>query len=181
MRQTAGPAGSELQLRLTSRTGSHRCRLAKVSDLAGKVLHAVDDLWIPSHQDSPSLGRKGMAKQSASAMACSAFRPATARIADSLRNTIEDVPWSGIAIGGGWGLLDPSGFPSLPNATAHQWGQWETPTPNRNGLVAENTIRELLGLLWDGGAIYTTGAQGTSMENGLRIEANVARSGQELI
>ncbi len=91
-----------------------------------------------------------------------------------VRNTIEDVPWSGIAIGWGWGLLDPGGFPGLPGATAHQWGQWEAPTPNRNGLVAENTIREFLGLLWDGGAIYTTGAQGTSMENGLRIEANVA-------
>lgn len=91
-----------------------------------------------------------------------------------VRNTIEDVPWSGIAIGWGWGLLDPGGFPGLPNATAYQWGQWEIPTPNKNGLVAENTIREFLGLLWDGGAIYTTGAQGASGENGLRIEANVA-------
>src|SRR6185436_17314186 len=31
-----------------------------------------------------------------------------------------------------------------------------------------------LGLLWDGGAIYTTGAQGTSPQNGLRIERNTA-------
>lgn len=91
-----------------------------------------------------------------------------------VRNTVENVPWSGIAIGWGWGLLDPGGFPGLPHAGARMWGQWETPTPNRNGLVAENTIRDFLGLLWDGGAIYTTGAQGTSMENGLRIEANVA-------
>jgi hypothetical protein len=91
-----------------------------------------------------------------------------------VRNLIEDVPWSGIALGWGWGLLDPGGFPGLPHATRHQWGQWETPTPNRNGLVAENTITEFLGLLWDGGAIYTTGAQGTSMENGLRIERNLA-------
>jgi hypothetical protein len=91
-----------------------------------------------------------------------------------VRNTIEDVPWSGIAVGWGWGLLDPGGFPGLVGASAHQWGRWETPTPNRNGLIAENTIRDFLGLLWDGGAIYTTGAQGTSMENGLRIEANVA-------
>jgi hypothetical protein len=91
-----------------------------------------------------------------------------------VRNTIEDVPWSGIAVGWGWGLLDPGGFPGLPGASPHQWGVWETPTPNRNGLIAENTIRDFLGLLWDGGAIYTTGAQGTSMEEGLRIEANVA-------
>lgn len=91
-----------------------------------------------------------------------------------VRNLIEDVPWSGIALGWGWGLLDPGGFPGLPHASRHQWGLWEMPTPNRNSLVAENTIREFLGLLWDGGAIYTTGAQGTSMEDGLRIERNVA-------
>lgn len=91
-----------------------------------------------------------------------------------VRNTIEDVPWSGIAVGWGWGLLDPGGFPGLPGASPYQWGVWETPTPNRNGLIAENTIRDFLGLLWDGGAIYTTGAQGTSFEDGLRIERNIA-------
>ena len=91
-----------------------------------------------------------------------------------LGNAIEDVPWSGISLGWGWGLLDPGGFPGLPHAVRQQWGAWETPTPNRNSLVAGNTIREFLGLLWDGGAIYTTGAQGTSTEDGLRIEGNVA-------
>jgi hypothetical protein len=90
------------------------------------------------------------------------------------RNTVEDVPWTGIALGWGWGLLDPGGFPGLPHASRYQWGNWEKPTPNRNSLVANNTIREFLGLLWDGGAIYTTGAQGTNAENGLRIEGNVA-------
>ncbi len=91
-----------------------------------------------------------------------------------VHNRIEDVPWSGIAIGWGWGLLDPGGFPGLPHASRHQWGQWETPTPMRNGLVAGNTITDFLGLLWDGGAIYTTGFQGTSFEDGLRIEGNTA-------
>jgi hypothetical protein len=91
-----------------------------------------------------------------------------------IHNTVEDVPWSGIALGWGWGLLDPGGFPGLPHASQHEWGNWETPTPNRNSVVAHNTIREFLGLLWDGGAIYTTGFQGTSPENGLRIEGNTA-------
>ena len=91
-----------------------------------------------------------------------------------VHNRIEDVPWSGIAIGWGWGLLDPGGFPGLPHASRQQWGQWETPTPMRNGLIADNTITDFLGLLWDGGAIYTTGFQGTSAENGLRIEGNTA-------
>jgi len=89
-------------------------------------------------------------------------------------NTVEDVPWSGIALGWGWGLLDPGGFPGLPGAAQYQWGRWDTPTPNRNSVVADNTIRDFLGLLWDGGAIYTTGFQGTSPENGLLIEDNTA-------
>jgi len=91
-----------------------------------------------------------------------------------IRNTVEDVPWSGIALGWGWGLLDPGGFPGLPGASRYQWGNWEAPTPNRNSVVAGNTIREFLGLLWDGGAIYTTGFQGTGPENGLLIEGNTA-------
>ena len=91
-----------------------------------------------------------------------------------VHNTVENVPWSGIALGWGWGLLDPGGFPGLPGATQYQWGHWDTPTPNRNSLVADNTIRHFLGLLWDGGAIYTTGFQGTEPADGLRIENNVA-------
>ena len=91
-----------------------------------------------------------------------------------VHNTIEDVPWSGIALGWGWGLLDPGGFPGLPGASPYEWGKWDTPTPNRGSLVAHNTIRNFLGLLWDGGAVYTTGAQGTGPANGLRIENNIA-------
>jgi hypothetical protein len=89
-------------------------------------------------------------------------------------NLVQDVPWSGIALGWGWGLLDPGGFPGLPGAGQYQWGQWDTPTPNRDSVIAHNTIRDFLGLLWDGGAVYTTGAQGTSAANGLRIADNAA-------
>lgn len=91
-----------------------------------------------------------------------------------LHNTIEDVPWTGIAVGWGWGLLDPGGFPGLPGATRGQWGRWTSPTPNRDGVIADNTIRDFLGELWDGGAIYTTGAQGTNRKNGLKIRDNRA-------
>ncbi|MFL5864487.1 MAG: hypothetical protein ACJ780_27605 [Solirubrobacteraceae bacterium] len=90
-----------------------------------------------------------------------------------VRNLVENVPWSGIALGWGWGLLDPGGFPGLPGATQYQWGRWDTPTPNRDGVVAHNTVRHFLRLLWDGGGIYTTGFQGTDPANGLRIESNV--------
>jgi hypothetical protein len=91
-----------------------------------------------------------------------------------LRNTVQNVPWSGIALGWGWGLLDPGGFPGLPGANQYQWGNWPEPTPNRNSVVAGNTIRGFLGQLWDGGAIYTTGFQGTSPANALLIKNNTA-------
>ena len=90
-------------------------------------------------------------------------------------NTIVNVPWTGIATGWGWGLLDPSGFLGLPGATKGMWGHYDQPTPNRDSVIADNRIDSFLqGGLWDGGAIYTTGQQGTSLANGLVIEGNVA-------
>jgi hypothetical protein len=89
-------------------------------------------------------------------------------------NTIVDVPWSGIAMGWGWGLLDPGGFPGVPGATAGEWGSYTTPTPNQGNKILNNRIHSFLNALWDGGAIYTTGQQGTSSANGLLIQGNVA-------
>jgi hypothetical protein len=89
-------------------------------------------------------------------------------------NTITQVPWSGIAIGWGWGLLDPSGFLGLPGATTGMWGSFTEPTPNRDSIVRDNHIDQFLGRLWDGGAIYTTGQQGTNMNDGILIEGNLA-------
>ena len=37
-------------------------------------------------------------------------------------NTIADVPWSGIAMGWGWGLMDKGSFPGIPQATSGLWG-----------------------------------------------------------
>lgn len=89
-------------------------------------------------------------------------------------NTIIDVPWSGIAVGWGWGLLDPGMFPCLPNARRGEWGKYDTPTPNSGNRILNNRIEQFLGVNWDGGAIYTTGQQGTSMLDALLIEGNVA-------
>lgn len=89
-------------------------------------------------------------------------------------NTIVDVPWTGISMGWGWGLLDPGSFLGLSGATNGMWGNASTPTQNRDNVIRANRVDGFLNTLWDGGAIYTTGAQGTSMANGLRIEANVA-------
>ena len=95
-------------------------------------------------------------------------------------NTIVNVPWSGIAVGWGWGLLDPSGYPGIPGATRSMWGTFSRPTPNRDCVIRGNRIDRFLQVLWDGGAIYTTGQQGTSARDGLLIEGNVA-SGKGVI
>jgi len=89
-------------------------------------------------------------------------------------NTIVDVPWTGIAMGWGWGLLDPGGFPGVPGAQDSEWGIYTTPTPNSGNKIIKNYIYGFLNLLWDGGAIYTTGWQGTSFSDALLIEGNVA-------
>ena len=88
-------------------------------------------------------------------------------------NTIVDVPWSAIAMGWGWGLLDPGGFPGLPGARRNGWGRHPSPTPNGGSVISGNRISDFLGELWDGGAIYTTGSQGPSPADGLLIEENV--------
>ena len=89
-------------------------------------------------------------------------------------NDILDVPWSGIAIGWGWGLLDEGSFPGLPNATQGQWGQYATPSTSRGNSIVHNRIKGFLNELWDGGAIYTQGAQGSSLADGELIAWNVA-------
>lgn len=89
-------------------------------------------------------------------------------------NTINHTPWTGIAIGWGWGLFDKGSFPGLPGATRDMWGQYDTPTITSNNEISSNLIENFLEKLWDGGAIYTNGSQGESFENGLLIKLNVA-------
>lgn len=91
-------------------------------------------------------------------------------------NDINHVPWSGIAIGWGWGLLDPGGFGGLPHATQYLWGTYDTPSAAQGNRIINNHIQYFLGQLWDGGAIYSTGFQGTSMENGQLVAWNVAEN-----
>lgn len=89
-------------------------------------------------------------------------------------NDIVDVPWAGIAIGWGWGLVDPGTFLGLSGATVGMWGLYETPTTSRGNRILNNRIHNFLMELWDGGAIYSLGQQGTSAEDGELIAGNVA-------
>lgn len=89
-------------------------------------------------------------------------------------NDVLDTPWSGIAIGWGWGLFDEGGFPGLPHATQGMWGDWKTPSTSRENRIVANFFRGNMSKLWDGGAIYSNGAQGTSFDDGELIAGNVA-------
>lgn len=89
-------------------------------------------------------------------------------------NDISDVPWSGIALGWGWGLVDPGGFLGLPDATPGMWGTYTTPTASRGNRVLHNRIRRFLQSAWDGGAVYTVGQQGVDAAHGEVIAGNVA-------
>ena len=93
-------------------------------------------------------------------------------------NFISDVPWSGIAMGWGWGLMDQGGFAGLPGAAAGMWGPggqpYTTPTIMQGNRIVGNVITNFLEQVWDGGAIYTTGFQGTSLANGTYIADNYA-------
>lgn len=91
-------------------------------------------------------------------------------------NDIQHVPWSGIAIGWGWGLLDPGGFAGLPHANPNEWGTFTTSTAALGNQILHNHIQYFLEKLWDGGAIYSTGFQGTSMADGQLIAYNVAEN-----
>ena len=93
-----------------------------------------------------------------------------------IHNTISHVPWTCIAIGWGWGLFDKGGFPGLTGATPGYWGDYSTPTIASDNLIASNKFENFLEQLWDGGAIYTNGAQGPNFAHGLLIEYNVAEN-----
>ena len=93
---------------------------------------------------------------------------------DVSHNTISHVPWSGIAIGWGWGLLDSPSFSGVNCATKDMWGSYTKPTVNSGNRIAFNRISHFLENRWDGGAIYSTGQQGQSMNDPLVIEGNVA-------
>ncbi len=88
-------------------------------------------------------------------------------------NTIAHTNWSGIAMGWGWGLLDPGENLGLDGATAGMWGPHTEYTPNSFNEITNNRIYKTVKQVWDAGAVYTTGYQGSSADNGLLIEGNV--------
>ena len=89
------------------------------------------------------------------------------RNATVARNYITDVPWAGVAIGWGWGLMDEGAFPGLVGATPNMWGQQTSPTIMEGNQITDNYITRFMQKAWDGGAIYTTGFQDGNVSDGL--------------
>ena len=90
-------------------------------------------------------------------------------------NTIKYTPWSALAIGWGWGLLDQPSFPGVPTAIPGMWGTFDSPTIASKNEISSNKFEHFVEKLWDGGAIYSNGSQGQSFEDGLMIKRNVAQ------
>jgi hypothetical protein len=91
-------------------------------------------------------------------------------------NTISHTPWSGLAIGWGWGLLDDPSFPGVPTATPNMWGTYNTQTIQSDNKITSNLFDSFAEQLWDVGAIYTNGSQGPNFQHGLSIKLNVAEN-----
>jgi len=89
-------------------------------------------------------------------------------------NLISDTSWSGIQIGWGWGMIDNPRFPGLPNSTTGGWlpTALGVPTALRGTRVIGNVITNFLTQVYDGGAIYTSGAQGRGWADATLIQGN---------
>ncbi|MBN1911959.1 MAG: right-handed parallel beta-helix repeat-containing protein [Pirellulales bacterium] len=68
-------------------------------------------------------------------------------------NEIHDLPYSGISVGWGWGMLDAGGGAERYHVPL----KYATPTPAANNRVENNHIHRVSKYLQDGGAIYTLG------------------------
>ena len=89
-------------------------------------------------------------------------------------NIISDTSWSGMQIGWGWGMIDNPRFPGLPNSTTGGWlpAALGVPTALGGTRVVGNVITNFVTQVYDGGAIYTTGAQGRGWADATLIRGN---------
>lgn len=90
-------------------------------------------------------------------------------------NAISDTSWSGMQIGWGWGTIDASRFPGLPNSTVNSWlpAALGVPTALGGTRVIGNVITNFLTQVYDGGAIYTCGAQGRGWADATLLRGNL--------
>ena len=81
-----------------------------------------------------------------------------------IHNSLSNLPYTGIAIGWGWGMTDPGRFPGCTGCPFEDWKIYTTPTTSKGNRILYNEISDYLKVAYDGGGIYSLGQQGTSLE-----------------
>ncbi|MFD9739849.1 discoidin domain-containing protein [Umezawaea sp. NPDC059074] len=79
-------------------------------------------------------------------------------------NKVYDLPYSGINVGWGWGMLDKGGDANSPNNNGVP--VWNVPTIAKNNVVTDNRIYDIMKKQADGGAIYTLSSNPDSTVSG---------------
>ncbi len=90
-----------------------------------------------------------------------------------IHNSLSNLPYTGIAIGWGWGMTDPGRFPGCTGCPFEDWQIYTTPTTSTGNKILYNEISDYLKVAYDGGGIYSLGQQGTSLQDGELIAGNV--------
>ncbi|HEV7974859.1 MAG TPA: discoidin domain-containing protein [Amycolatopsis sp.] len=79
-------------------------------------------------------------------------------------NKVYDLPYSGISLGWGWGMLDQGGDTSVPGNNGVP--VWNVPTIAKNNVVTDNRVYDIMKKQADGGAVYTLSANPGSVVSG---------------
>jgi hypothetical protein len=96
-------------------------------------------------------------------------------------NDLHDLPYDGISVGWGFGMMDPGRVPGVPGrfpgcfgCQSLPWPKYRTPTTSRGNRVLYNRVWNYLQTLYDGGAVYVLGQQGRRARDGMVIAGNLA-------
>ncbi|GAB4000585.1 RICIN domain-containing protein [Glycomyces albus] len=82
-------------------------------------------------------------------------------------NYIADMPYSGIAVGYGWGANDPGGSQEYVDRGLYDFQPiYNTPTTLTDVRIVGNHLVDTVNTLWDAGCIYTLSAQPNSTIQG---------------
>lgn len=97
-------------------------------------------------------------------------------------NVIDDSAWSGMQIGWGWGLVDSPRFTGQPNSAVNSWLPYDLGVPTALGgtRVIGNVITNFCTQVYDGGAVYMTGAQGRGWGDATLVRGNDMHSKRPL-
>ncbi|OXM59979.1 NEW3 domain-containing protein [Amycolatopsis vastitatis] len=83
-------------------------------------------------------------------------------------NEVFNMPYSGIAVGYGWGMWDQGGSPNYRARGTYDFGTpaYTTPTTARNARVEANYLHNVITELNDGACVYTLGSMPGSVLDG---------------